>query len=281
VGGAIARTLNRNRDEHGLRCMVEITDGSSYNLDAVAAGQLHLGLVQSDGQYRAVSGLAEWEGRARKDIRHLLSLHNEYLTIVAAEDTGIRTLADLRGKRVSLGSPGSGTRRQAIEVLTHAGLDHQSDLQTVFLDPSEAPGLLQEGQIDAFFFTVGHPNGAILEASLGPRKIRFLPVPHLDRILERYPFYSRLTLPTQLYPGAVHSSEPIQTVGVVTTLVASAQMPEDLAYLITRELFEHLDDLKKLHPTLAELDPRRMVLPQSAPFHPGALRYYRETGFAQ
>ena len=171
TGGAISRMINQKRKEYGIRCTVEATGGSVFNVNAVMSGDLDFGIVQSDRQYQAWNGMAEWKDKGpRKDLRAVFSIHPESVTLVAAEDSGIRSIQDLKGKRVNIGNPGSGQRQNSIDALTAAGIDYEKDLYVEQVKAAEAPGLLQDGRIDAFFYTVGHPSGAIKEATAGKRK---------------------------------------------------------------------------------------------------------------
>ena len=177
TGGAIAKMVNKKRKVYGIRATVESTGGSVYNVNAIMAGDLEFGIVQSDRQYQAWYGLAEWKEKGpQKDLRAICSIHPESITLVAAVDAGIKTIKDLRGKRVNIGNPGSGQRQNSIDALTAAGLDWKKDIIAEGVKAAEAPGLLQDGRIDAFFYTVGHPSGAIKEATAGRRKVLIVPI---------------------------------------------------------------------------------------------------------
>ncbi len=278
TGGAIAKIVNRERDQYGIRCTVESTGGSVFNVNAVMTGDLQFGIVQSDRQYQAINGLAEWEQAGpQKALRSVFSIHPESVTLVAAVDAGISSIQDLRDKRVNIGNPGSGQRQNAIDALTAAGLNYKTDLRVENVKASEAAGLLQDGRIDAFFYTVGHPAGSIKEATAGRRKVRIADITGIESLLETYPYYALSTIPISLYPGAENTTD-VTTFGVKATLVTSADVPDDVVYAITREVFEHLDDFKGLHPAYSGLTRKNMLEGLSAPMHPGALKYYKETG---
>lgn len=152
TGGAIAKIVNNKRKEYGIRCTVESTAGSVFNVNAVMAGDLEFGVVQSDRQYQAFKGLAEWEKAGpQKDLRAVFSIHPESVTLAATVDSGVKNIKDLKGKRVNIGNPGSGQRQNSIDALTAAGLDYEKDIKTESVKAAEAPGLLQDGRIDAFF----------------------------------------------------------------------------------------------------------------------------------
>ncbi|HUT24314.1 MAG TPA: TAXI family TRAP transporter solute-binding subunit [Sumerlaeia bacterium] len=278
TGGALAKMVNRKVAEYGLRCTAESTGGSVFNINAVLTGDLEFGIAQSDRQYQAVKGLAEWEEKGpQAGLRAAFSIHPESVTLVAADDAGIETILDLRGKRVNIGSHGSGQRQNAIDALANAGIDFEKDVRAESVKAAEAPGLLQDDRIDAFFYTVGHPSGAIKEATAGRRKVHFVPLIALGELFERYPYYVPATIAIGNYPQATNKTDA-PTFGVKATLVTSAQTPDDMVYVITREVFENLGEFKKLHPAYAGLTREKMLEGLTAPIHPGAMQYYKEAG---
>ena len=278
TGGAIAKIVNDKREIYNIRCTVESTGGSVFNVNAVMAGDLEFGIVQSDRQYQAVKGLAEWQDKGpQTDLRAVFSIHPESVTLVAAEDAGIKTLADLKGKRVNIGNPGSGQRQNSIDALEAAGINFENDMTAESVKAAEAPGLLQDGRIDAFFYTVGHPSGAIKEATAGARKVAIIPITRMEGLLTKSPFYAKSHVPMDQYPGTANTGD-VETFGVKATLVTSAKVPEDVVYAITKEVFENFDEFKKLHPAFAVLTKQGMLEGLSAPIHPGAMKYYREAG---
>lgn len=278
TGGAIARIVNKKRKEYGIRCTVESTGGSVFNVNAVMSGDLEFGVVQSDRQYQAINGLAEWKEKGpQKDLRAVFSIHPESITLVAAVDAGIKTIADLKGKVVNIGNPGSGQRQNSIDALEANGINYETDLQAESVKAAEAPGLLQDGRIDAFFYTVGHPSGAIKEATAGKRKVRFVPIANVDKLLAKFPYYAAAYVPIEFYPGA-QNKENTDTFGVKATFVTSAKVPDSVVYAVTKEVFENFEAFKKLHPAYSVLTKKGMLEGLSAPIHPGAMKYYKEAG---
>jgi len=278
TGGAIAKMVNRTKKEHNIRAVVESTGGSVFNIDAIVAGKIEFGLVQSDRQFQALNGLAEWKDRGpQTTLRAVFSIHPEAVTIVAAADTGIKNIRDLKGKHVNIGNPGSGQRQNAIDALTAAGIDYKEDITVESFRAIDAPGMLQDQQIDAFFYTVGHPSGAIKEATSGARKVLIADITHVEALLEKFPYYTEASIPIKLYPGAMNKKD-IQTIGVKATLVTSAAVPDEVVYSLTRAVFNNFDDFKKLHPAYSSLTKENMLTGLSAPIHPGAMRYFKEVG---
>ncbi len=278
TGGAIANMVNAKKQQYGIRATVEATGGSVFNLNAVMAGDLEFGIAQSDRQYQAYNGLAEWQEKGpQKDLRAVFSIYPEVVTLIAAVDANIKTIADLKGKRVNLGDPGSGNRQNAIDALETAGLNYEKDLKAESIKASEAAALLQDEKIDAFFYTVGHPNGAMKEATAGARKVRFIEITGVDALLKKSPYYAPSYIPTELYPTADNKGN-VNTFGVQATLVTSAKVSDDVVYAITKEVFDNFENFKKLHPAYAVLTKESMLMGLSAPIHPGALKYYKEAG---
>ncbi|BBD08141.1 TAXI family TRAP transporter solute-binding subunit [Desulfovibrio ferrophilus] len=279
TGGAIARIVNKKKDQYGIRCTVESTGGSVFNVNAVMAGDLEFGVVQSDRQYQAINGMAEWEGKAQKKLRAVFSIHPETVTLVAAEDAGIKNIADVKGKVINIGNPGSGQRQNSIDALEAAGINFETDIKAEGIKAAEAPGLLQDGRIDAFFYTVGHPNGSMKEATAGARKVRFVSITGagVDKLIKAKPYYAKAFVPMKNYPAAVNK-EDVDTFGVKATFVTSADVPDEVVYAVTKEVFENFEDFKKLHPAYAVLTKKAMLEGLSAPIHPGAMKYYKEAG---
>ncbi|RUM42276.1 MAG: C4-dicarboxylate ABC transporter substrate-binding protein [Desulfocapsa sp.] len=278
TGGAISKMVNRKKKKYGIRATVESTGGSVFNINAVMNGDLEFGVVQSDRQYQAVNGLGEWKDKGpQKELRAVFSIYPESVTLVVAVDSGIKNIKDLKGKKVNIGNPGSGQRQNAIDALETVGLNYEKDLTIESVKASWAPGLLQDGRIDAFFYTVGHPSAAIKEATSGARKVRFIALAGLDQLLARHPYYTQSVIPTALYPGAKNKKD-VKTFGVKATLVTSARIPDEIVYAVTRELFENFDNFKKLYPTYANLTRESMLEGLTAPIHPGAMKYYQEVG---
>jgi len=280
TGGAIAKMVNKKRKEYGIRATVESTGGSVFNVNAVMAGDLDFGVVQSDRQYQAIKGLAEWKDRGpQEDLRAVFSIHPESITLVGAVDAGIKTIHDLKGKRVNIGNPGSGQRQNSIDALNAAGIDYEKDIQAESVVADEAPGLLQDERIDAYFYTVGHPSGNIKEATAGRLKVRICDVtgPGLEKLIQEKPYYAKAVVPKAFYPGAANEKDA-QTFGVKATFVTSAKVPDEVVYAIVKEVFDNFEEFKKLHPAYAVLTKEGMLEGLSAPLHPGAVKYYKEAG---
>ena len=278
TGGAIAKMVNAKRKQYGIRATVESTGGSVFNVNAIMAGDLEFGVVQSDRQYQAIKGIANWKDKGvQKDLRAVFSIHPENVDLIVAVESGINSVQDLRGKRINIGNIGSGYRKNAIDALTANGLDYKKDFHAESIKAAESPGLIQDGRIDGAFYTVGHPSGYYKEATSGRKKVKFVPITNIESLLNKYPYYAKSVTLMQHYPGAANDKD-IPTFGVKATFVTSIKVPEDVVYAITKEVFENFDKFKKLHPAYVGLTKESMLAGLSAPIHPGAMRYYKEVG---
>lgn len=283
-GLIIAKMINDKRDEFGIRASVESTPGSVFNVNAIMAGYLEFGLVQSDKQYQAVKGLAEWSKKGpQENLRAVFSIHHESVCLVAAADAGIKTIHDLKGKRVNLGHPGAAMYMNAVDTLKSIGLNPNSDILSYKSKAADAPRLLQDNRIDAFFCTVGHPNEMLKEAVSGSRKVRFIPItgPDIDKMISEKNYYQKTTIAVREFYADAKDPANVETFGVVATLCTSANLPDDVVYLITKELFDNFDYFKRQHPAFANLTKEDMLKGLSAPIHPGALQYFKETGLME
>jgi len=279
TGGAISKLVNKKSKENNLRMTVESTGGSVFNVNAMMNGDLELGVVQSDIQYQAYNGKGEWEGKPQQKLRAMFAIHPESVTIIAAADKNIQSVADLKGKVVNIGAPGTGQRVNSLDLFRVAGINPDTDLTTEGIKPAEAASMLQDGRIDAFFYTVGHPNGSIKEAVAGARKVNFVPVSEdlVAKLVAEQPYYAPSEIPVAPYPG-VANTEDVPTFGVKATICTSIEVPEQVVYTITKEVFENIEELKGLHPALAVLTKENMLQGLSAPLHPGAEKYFKEIG---
>ena len=280
TGGAIARIFNAKKDVHKMRATAESTGASVFNINAIMVGDLDFGITQADRQYQAYNGLDEWKDKPQKELRAVFALAPEAVTFVAADDSGIVDLKSAKGKVINIGNPGSGNRQNAIDVFEAAGLDYQKDFKAEGIKAADAPRMMQDGRIDGFFYTVGHPNGNIKEATAGKRKAHIVPIADIDPLLKKFPYYSKTKIKAADYPES-SNKEDVETVGMLATFVTSASQPDDVVYALTKEVFENLEEMKTLHPALSGLTKEGMLEGLTAPIHPGALKYYKEIGLVK
>ena len=279
TGGAICRLVNKGRKEHGVRCSVESTGGSVYNLNTIRQGELDFGVAQSDWQYHAYNGTSKFEDQgAYENLRAVFSVHPEPFTVVARADSGISSFADLEGKRVNIGNPGSGQRGTMEVVMGALGWDKSTFALASELKSAEQSQALCDNKIDAMIFTVGHPSGSIKEATTSCDSV-LVPVTgaEIDKLVGDNDYYRHATIPGGMYRG---SDDDTETFGVGATFVSSTDVPDEVVYVIVKAVFENFDQFKKLHPAFANLKPEEMIKDGlSAPLHDGAAKYYKEKGW--
>ncbi|GAA6148525.1 TAXI family TRAP transporter solute-binding subunit [Pseudooceanicola nitratireducens] len=281
TGGAICRLVNKGRKEHGVRCSVESTGGSVYNIETIRAGELEFGVAQSDWQYHAYNGSSRFEeAGAFEGLRAVFSVHPEPFTVVARADSGIKTFEDLKGKRVNIGNPGSGQRGTMEVLMAEMGWTTDDFALATELKAAEQSAALCDNQIDAMVYTVGHPSGSIQEATTACDSVLVeVSGDAVTKLVEENPFYRTATIPGGMYRG---NDADTMTFGVGATFVSSADVSEDAVYAVVSSVFENFEDFKGLHPAFANLKPEEMISAGlSAPLHAGAVKYYKEKGWME
>lgn len=278
TGGAICRLVNKDRKEHGIRCSAESTGGSIYNINTIRGGELEFGVAQSDWQFHAFNGTSKFEDQGKfENLRAVFSVHPEPVTILARSDAGIDNISDIKGKRLNIGNPGSGTRG-TWEVIEEAMGWKRDDLKLASeMKSAETGQALCDGKIDAYFWLVGHPS-ALTQESLATcdAKLVHATGAEIDKLVGENPYYRAATIPAGMY----NNEEDIQTFGVGATFVSSADVPEEVVYIVVKAVFENFDSFTKLHPAFANLTEQEMIADSlSAPLHDGAIKYYKERGW--
>lgn len=278
VAGAICRQVNQEKARHGLRCLVEATEGPVQNLTALRAGEVDLALVQSDWQAAAVRGEGRFSGTGPfKELRAVASLHAETVTLLVRPDAEIDNLAKLSGKRVNLGPRGSALRNLSQQVVDAAGLRINDDAGQA---PDAALAALCAGQLDAAFFAVGHPNAAVQQATSTCGAVA-LPVtgPGIDKLLAGRKDLTRTSIPANLYPGV---QEDVATIGVAATLVTRADVPDPVIAEVVRVLLEERPGLADQHSVFRTVPVDGMGdRARTAPLHPAAEKAFAASGPAK
>lgn len=276
AGGAICRIVNRYRKQQGIRCSVESTRGSVDNLTTLGDGDIDLAIAQSDTLHHAYNGSDVFtKYGANQELRTVFNLHAEPFTVVASQRSGIKNFDDLKGKRVSIGRPGSG-QRQTMNALMQARGWTQQDFASVHeLTAINHSRALCEDIIDAFVYSVGHPAGSIKEAANGC-KIKLIDVTgdDVDKLISNNQYYQRMRILGGTYRG---NPQDTDTLGVRASLIASNTIASEVVYWLVKDVFENLNSMRKMHPAFELLDSKNMVPQQpQIPLHPGAKRYYDE-----
>ena len=276
-GGAIAALITRYVPN--VAATAEVTGGSIDNMQFIRQGTADLALSTADMFIEAFQGVGEFAKTGRIPVRTMAVLYHNYIHTVTLATSGITSLAALRGKVVSVGAAGSSTEVMSLRILRAAGLDTDRDVRTQGLGVSAAADALRDGKIDAMMWSGGLPTGAILELAATPgRKMVLLPsaqvVPALQRDFGAMTYFEK-TIPKSAYPGM---EQDVGVVGMSNMLVVDARMNDDLAYEITRAIFEHRSDLLAVHTEARHLTPENAVKGSPVDYHPGAIRYYAERG---
>jgi TRAP transporter TAXI family solute receptor len=265
----------------GLVAIAQSSNGSVANVDAIKSGDLESGLVQSDIAYWAYSGTGTFKGKGKvANLRAIASLYPESVHVVARKGTGIRSVADLKGKRVSLDEPGSGTLVDARIILKAFGLS-EADLQAEYIKPSSAVTKIRNGQLDAYIIVAGYPTGSVVELASSSVGCDLVPIagPEVDALLKKYQFFARDVIPAGVYEGIGETP----TISVGAQWVVGAEVDDDLVYGITKALWSPTARqlLDNGHAKGKSITLRTALDGIAIPLHPGAERYYREVGLLQ
>ncbi|KAA3630332.1 MAG: C4-dicarboxylate ABC transporter substrate-binding protein [Proteobacteria bacterium] len=272
----VCNLINKHSDGK-YNCVGRPALGSVFNINAVNRGLLDFGVAQSDRNFQAYKGTADWEGNPVTGLRSVFSMHPETVLVVTRKDSGIKMVSDLKGKRVNIGNPGSGQRGNAEDVLKIYGIDKDKDMQSEGLQQHDASRALVDRKIDAFFYTVGNPSAAIEEPA-NSTDITLVPVNSkgIKEFISDKPFYVMTAIKPGTYKGV---DKPVETFAVKATVVASAEASEQMIYDVTKIIFENIDELRASHAAFKNLEPQEMLGGLSAPLHPGAAKYYKERGW--
>ena len=278
TGGAICRLVNKSRAEHGIRCATESTAGSIANLEQMADKDINFGIAQSDWLYHAYNGSSEFaKAGPDRDLRIVFSLHPEPFTVVARADSGIKIIEDIKGKIVNIGEVGTGQRGTLETLMKAKGWTEKDFAQATELKASAQASALCAGEIDVMIYIIGHPSGAVKEATTSCDSVLVdVTGPVIDKIVSDNNYYRHETIPGGLYRG---NEQPTKSFGVESILVASVDTSEEVVYEVVKAVFENFDIFRKLHPAFANLEKEKMVQAASGEsFHPGALKYFKEVG---
>jgi TRAP transporter TAXI family solute receptor len=281
AGGAICRLVNKDRKSHGIRCSVESTGGSVFNINTIKAGELDMGVAQSDVHFNALKGVNQFKDAGPwGDLRSVMSLHPEPFTVLARKELNVKSFAEFKGKKFNVGNPGSGTRASMEELLGAMGWKMSDFGLAAELKADEHGPALCDGKIDGFFYAVGHPSANIQDPTTTcGAKLVPLTGPAVEKLVKQHSYYAYATIPAGLYPN---NPQETKTYGVLATFVSSQKVPANTVYAVVKAVFDNFDEFKKLHPALSHLTPQAMTKDGlSAPLHEGAMKYYKEKGWVK
>ena len=279
AGSAVCLMLHKDAEDrnHNIRCIPAITGGSVDNIKKVVAGELDFGIVQSDVQHHAYTADAGFAGIELKNIRAVLSLHSEAFHLLGSQGSGISGWNDLKGKRVNVGSPGSGIRSTFNELMEAYRVDNEFFGRATELTSSEQAHALCKGRIDAYANSAGVPNPSVARAINDcEASLISLDTSVMRKLIAERPYFDYLTIPVGTY---ANMEVDVHTIGVIATVVTTADMDEDVVYELVRAVFENIDNLREIHSAFADLDPLEMACRgYVAPLHEGAKKYFVEHG---
>jgi uncharacterized protein len=274
-GGALAELIDHHID--GYSAVVEVTGASVENVWLIATGEADLALALADTVYQAYTGTGTGplEGRTFNELRALLSIYPNAIHIVALAGAGITSLQDLRGRRVSVGAPGSGTEVSASTILEANGITYD-DFTPERLNFNETAAALHDGQVDAGFWSVGPPTSSILDLA-ATRDIVLIPLSEeeIANAVEADPTFAPYTMSAGAYPGV---DEAVPTISTPNVIIVHEDMDEELAYNVVRVIYENMDFIIERHPAAEDTTVEFAMEATLIPLHPGALRYFEEVG---
>ena len=272
-GGALALAIDAATGY--IKINVNSTGASAENVQQIGSGLAHLAIVQNDVMDYAYNGTNTWTAEPVKSMVTLMSLYPEVCQLIVSADSGIESVADLAGKRISTGDIGSGVEANAIQILEAYGLT-VDDLRAEHLGFGPSADAMKDKSIDGFFATSGVPNTAVLELSTS-REIRVIPLDNdkIDALIAKYPFYAKVAITEQDYSFL---SSSVNTVAVQATLIASPELDDQVAYDIVKAIIESKESIMVAHQKGAFIDPEYAVQGVSVDFHPGAKKYFQEIG---
>ncbi len=275
TGVALCRMVNKTYED--IQCSVQSTPGSIYNINALRNGDLDIGIAQADSEYNAYNGIGIFEKRSpMKNLRTVFLIHHDVFTVIARKDSKIATLNDLKGKRVNIGSPGTGVR-DTVKAIMDIKHWHTSDFKLAAeLKSSEQAQALCDNKIDVMIDVIGHPNGSVQEASATCETVMIsIDKETIEKLQEIYPYYDNYTIPGGMYIGNLTN---IDTFAIRTSLLSTNKVENYIIYDVVKSTFEHLNQFKATHPLFAKLTKENMVNKNTAPIHDGAAKYFKEIG---
>jgi len=279
VARAICQIINRDLRTYGIRCSPEATPGSVYNIEALRGGELEFGIVQSDVQFAAHNGDDRWTGRPFRELRSVVSLYPELVTVIARTDSHVRDLADLAGRRVNIGNRGSGTRATWDAIEAQLGWKDEQRVHPVELKGAATTSALCTGAIDANLLIVGHPSPLVTtQLAACATNLVTITSPAVDKLVHDQRYYQRGAIPAGVYGIAAD----VPTFGGRATIVTSAATDPRVVAVIAKAVLTHVGELRALHPVLARLRAREMINEGlTAPLHPAAEHVYKELGLLE
>ncbi len=276
TGAAICRMVNKLSKTVKIRCSVEATQASVYNINSIKNSELDLGIAQSDVVYQASRGNGQFKGKQVKKLRSVMAIYPELLTLVSTKDSKIKSLKDIKNKRINIGNKGSGTEGTVLALFKENNITKSQLKYAGSLNAVSMPDALRDNKIDAYFYIVGHPN-ANIKIATDSINARIIPLKGktINSLLKKYPYFAKASIPAGMYKN---NNKKIETFGVKAVLVASTDVKNETIYELVKVILENFDAFKKLHPAYANITKASLLDGLSAPLHKGAKKYFKEAG---
>lgn len=273
VGAAMGKVVSERSDN--VNIVVQSTKGSMENINLTSVGQMQLGMSNADGVYDAYHGTGSYEKAGKQDIVGLMSLYMSAGQMATLKDSGITSYADLKGKKVVLGPPSTTIIEMSKAILREHGVDPENDIKPYYLSFDEGLTKLVDGDVDASFFVAGTPTAAMMNAaSTGNVDLIDVDDAVLDKLVEKYPYFEKYTIPANTYKGI---DSDVKTLKIMTNIFAKSTISEEAAYEFVKNALEGVEDYESAHKVVQEITPET-VWKVPIPLHPGAEKYYREIG---
>ncbi len=275
TGRAICKIVNKVKKDSGIRCSMESTGGSVYNINHIKTEDLELGIAQSDTTYQAYYGQGKFKNKPYNQLRSVIAIYPELLAFITKKDNGINSMKDMASRNINIDSPGSGTRVTTEVVMDAFGIDKSSLKLVSELKSSEASNMLIEGKIDGYFGVFGHPASNIREISK-VLDIDIVPIigDTVDMLVDKYPYYAKGKISGAFYKGVISD---VTSIGVKAVLITSTDIDENTIYIITKAILDNFDEFKKQHPAYKTITKESLLEGLAIPQHKGAIRAFKET----
>lgn len=276
TGNNICKLVNMYEKDTAIKCTIEATSGSVYNINSIKNNTLEIAIAQSDMVHQAYNGVGKFQNNGSTNLRAIMSIYPELLTFVVNKNANITKLEDIKNKKINVGEIGSGSESSVKILFANSNISTKELAKEERLNPTDMQQALIDGKIDGYFFVLGHPNNTIKELAQ-KMDIAILPLQgqNIDSIIAQYPYYSTSLIKANTYQGV---NEDVNTYGVKAILITSTNTSEKIIYQITKAIVDNFDEFKTLHPAYANMTKETLLDSLSIPLHDGAKKYYQEKG---
>lgn len=272
IGKNICKLINKNHNE--IKCSIESTDGSVHNINSVKDSEFNFGISQADTLNHAINGKKSYRNKRISNLRAVISIYPELLTFVTNKKSNIKSLEDIKNKRVNIGNPNSGSEATVLELLKEYEIKKSDLALASSLKAADTADALRDERIDGYFFMVGHPAKNIEDAANSiPISIANIKGEKLDGFIKKNPYFTKAYIPKNLYKGV---DKKIETFGVKAVIFTKEEVSDELVYKFLKTILENFDEFKKAHVVFKDLTKESLLKGLGAPMHKGAIKYFKE-----